>query len=139
MAAKKLIPSVGFISVEVSSLKISKKFYETLAKALDLELVKEEKDYAGWGNKEFHIWISEEDRPRVKRGKPTGKEEWGVSDCVGIWLPDRESVNLVAERMKKGGIEPLYPLEELKEWGDYYTTSYCDPDNFVIEIFTTPE
>ncbi len=139
MVEKKLNPSVGFLSVEVSNLKNSKKFYEALAKALDLVPLEDGDDWAGWGNKEFHIYISEEDKPRVKRAKPTGKEEWGVSDCIGIWLPDRDSVNLVAQRMEKAGIKYLYPLEELKEWGEYYTVSFCDPDNYVVEIFTTPE
>ncbi len=77
-------------------------------------------------------------RQRARRGEPTGKEEEGVFDCVGIWLPNRESVDLAADRMKKGGIEYLYPLEELKDWEEYYTVSYCDPDNYVIEIFAMP-
>jgi predicted lactoylglutathione lyase len=138
MAIKKLSPSLGFVSIEVSNLKNSKIFYEALAKALDLEKVEDNEEYAAWGNEEFHIWISEEDTPRVKREKPSGREEWGVSDCVGIWLPNKESVNAVESRMRKGGIEPLYPLEELVEWGEYYTVSYSDPDNFIIEIFHKP-
>jgi predicted lactoylglutathione lyase len=137
--AGKLQPSVGFISVEVGSVAKSKKFYEALAKALGLEPVYEGEGYKGWGNKEFHLIISEEDRARVKRRKPTGKEAEGVADCVGIWLPDKRSVDEVAKRLKKAGIEPLYPRELIKEWGDYYTISYCDPDNCVIEIFHTPE
>jgi hypothetical protein len=75
----------------------------------------------------------------VKRRKPTDKEDEGVADCVGIWLPDKKSVDEVAGRLKKAGIEPLYLPELIKEWGDYYTISYCDPDNCVIEIFHTPE
>jgi predicted lactoylglutathione lyase len=137
--AKTLQPSVGFISIEVRSVRSSRPFYETLAKALELELVYEEKDYVGWGNKEFHLIISEEDQPRVKRQRPTGKEKLGVADCIGIWLPDKKSVVTVADRMRKGGIEPLYPPEEIKDWGQYYTVSFCDPDNFVIEIFHMPE
>jgi predicted lactoylglutathione lyase len=135
----KLQPSVGFVSIEIGSLAKSKGFYEALAKALDLEPVYEGEDYKGWGNKEFHLIISEEDRARVKRGKPTGKEPEGVADCVGIWLPDKKSVDTVMGRLKKAGIDPLYPPELIKEWGNYYTVSYCDPDNFVIEIFHTPE
>jgi predicted lactoylglutathione lyase len=137
--AGKLQPSVGFVSVEVGSIAKSKKFYEVLAKALDLEPVYEGKGYKGWGNKEFHLIISEEDHARVKRRKPTGEEPEGVADCVGIWLPDKKSVDTVAERLKKVGIEPLYPLELIKEWGDYYAVSYCDPENFVVTIFHTPE
>jgi predicted lactoylglutathione lyase len=137
--AGKLQPSVGFISIEVRSVAKSKKFYEALAKALDIELVYEGEGYKGWGNKEFHLIISEEDHARVKRRKPTGKEDEGVADCVGIWLPDKKSVDEVAGRLKKAGIEPLYLPELIKEWGDYYTISYCDPDNCVIEIFHTPE
>jgi predicted lactoylglutathione lyase len=135
----KLNPSVGFISVEVGSIAKSKQFYEALAKALDLEPVYEGECYKGWGNKEFHLIISEEDHARVKRKKPTGKEAEGVADCVGIWLPDKKSVDEVAGRLRKAGIEPLYAAELIKEWEDYYTISYCDPDNCVIEIFNTPE
>ncbi|MDD1776166.1 MAG: hypothetical protein LUP94_02305 [Candidatus Methanomethylicus sp.] len=92
MAVRKLIPSIGFISIEVSNLKESKKYYSALAGALDLDPIEDDEDYAAWGNQEFHLWISEEGSPRVKRGRPTGKEEWGVSDCVGIGLPDPEQL-----------------------------------------------
>lgn len=137
--AGKLKPSVGFVSIEVRSIAKSEKFYRALAKALDLEPVYEGEGYRGWGNKEFHLIISEEEGTRVERKKPTGREEGGVADCFGIWLPDRASVDLVAGRLKEAGIEPLCPPELIGAWGDYYTASYCDPDNCVIEIFHTPE
>jgi hypothetical protein len=51
--AGKLQPSVGFISIEVRSVAKSKKFYEALAKALDIELVYEGRAIRGGATKSF--------------------------------------------------------------------------------------
>ncbi|MGF3498914.1 MAG: hypothetical protein ACQXXL_04730 [Candidatus Methanosuratincola sp.] len=51
---------------------------------------------------------------------------------------DRDPVDTVVKRLMGAGIEPIHPPELIEDWGDdYYTVSYCDPDNFVIPIFHT--
>lgn len=62
-----------------------------------------------------------------------------MADCIGIWLPDNDSVDMIAKRLSEAGIEPLHLPELVVEWGDYYAISYRDPDNFVITIFHTAE
>jgi catechol 2,3-dioxygenase-like lactoylglutathione lyase family enzyme len=140
MAPKKEIQaSVGHVGIEVSSIKNTRSFYEVLAEALGLKRVYESKETIGWGNKEFQIWIAVSETPRVKKEPPTG-EEMVVSEHLAIYVTDKKSVDAVDEVMKKGGFSPLFPPEEHPEFSPgYYSASYCDPDNYVIEIFTFPE
>jgi len=39
--------------------------------------------------------------------------------------------------MKKNGLKALFPCEEHPQFEPgYYAVSFCDPDNYVIEIYT---
>ena len=136
---KEIQASVGHVGIEVSSLKNSRKFYEVLGGALGLKRVYESKETIGYGNKEFQIWVAASEKPRVKKEPPTG-EEVVVSEHLAIYVTDKKSVDAVDEVMVKGGFPPLFPPEEHPEFAPgYYSASYCDPDNYVIEIYTFPE
>jgi len=136
---KDIRASLRHVGIEISDLMKSRKFYEVLSEALGLKHLYESKETIGWGNKEFQIWIAVSETPRIKREPPTG-EEMVVSEHLAIYVTDKESVDAVDEVMKKGGFSPLFPPEEHPEFSPgYYSASYCDPDNYVIEIFTFPE
>ena len=135
---KQIKASVGHLSIEVSNIKKSKKFYDALAEALDLKIICESNEAIGWGNNEFQIWIGLSKNTRVKREPPTG-DEIVVAEHVAIYVHDNDSVDLVKETLLKAGISPLFPPEEHPEFSKgYYSASYCDPENYVIEIFTAP-
>ena len=121
-----------------SDIKRSKKFYNALAEVLDLKIICESKEAIGWGNNEFQIWIGLSENTRVKRESPTG-DEIVVAEHVAIYVPDNESVDLVNDTLLQAGISPLFSPEEHPEFSKgYYSASYCDPENYVIEIFTVP-
>jgi catechol 2,3-dioxygenase-like lactoylglutathione lyase family enzyme len=136
---KKMQACLGHVGIEVSDLKKSSKFYEALSEALSLKRLYESKETIGWGNKEFEIWIAVSETPRIKRKPPTG-EEMVVSEHLAIYLTDKKLVDAADEVMKKRGFSPLFPPEEHPKFSPgYYSASYCDPDNYVIEIYTLPE
>ncbi|MGA2572823.1 MAG: VOC family protein [Candidatus Methanomethylicaceae archaeon] len=139
MPKKEFRAIIGHLGIEVSSLKKSRKFYETLLKALGCKIIMDENGGLGMGNKNFQVWISEGKTPRIKRLPPTG-EEMVVAEHVAFFVSDKASVDKVADTMKKGGFEPLFAPAEYPEFvPGYYAVSYCDPDNYVIEIHTIPE
>ena len=137
---KKTIQStIGHVSIEASSLKDSRRFYEVLLTGLNCRLMVDERTTMAFSNRNFQIWVCESDSPRVKRGRPTG-EEVAVADHLAILVSDEKTVNAIATKMKMDGFAPLFPPEAHPRFTHgYYAVSFCDPDNYVIEIYTAPE
>jgi catechol 2,3-dioxygenase-like lactoylglutathione lyase family enzyme len=130
---------IGHVGIEVTNLKSSKKFYEALLSGLGFKIIMNTEDGVGFSNQNFNVWITQLQEPRVKRKAPTG-EEFVVADHLAILVQDKETVNAVERKMKKTGFEALFPCEEHPEFRPgYYAVSFCDPDNYVIEIYTVPK
>lgn len=130
---------IGHVGIEVSSLEISRKFYEVLLKALGFRAIVDSKETVGFSNQNFQIWVSQPQIPRVKCEAPTG-EEFVVAEHVAILVPDKSKVDKVAQKMRENGFDILFPPEEQPQFTEgYYATSFCDPDNYVIEVYTEPE
>ena len=140
MISKKPIQAiVGHVGIEVSSLSASKKFYKALLEGLGFKVLMESEDGTGFTNQLFQIWVAESTKPRVKRDKPTG-EEFVVADHLAILVENKGAVDAVEREMEKKGFEALFPCEEHPQFEPgYYAVSFCDPDNYVIEIYTRPE
>jgi len=140
MSNKKAVQStIGHVSIEVSSLKKSREFYEVLLTGLDCRLMVDERPTMAFANRNFQVWVCESDSPRVKRERPTG-EEVTVADHLAILVPDEKTVNAIATKMKMGGFAPLFPPEVHPHFTrGYYAVSFCDSDNYVTEIYTAPE
>jgi len=130
---------VGHVGIEVSDLSASKKFYKTLLKGLGFKVIIEGEDATGFSNQNFQVWVAESREPRVKRDAPTG-EEFVVADHLAILVQNKGAVDAIEREMKKKGFEALFPCEEHPQFEPgYYAVSFCDPDNYVIEIYTRPE
>jgi len=127
---------IGHVGIEVSSLGSSRKFYETLLKGLGFKIIMDSEDGLAFTNENFSVWIGELREPRVKRKAPTG-EEFVVADHLAIHVPDKKTVYDIEKEMKKNGFEALFPCEEHPQFEPgYHAVSFCDPDNYVIEIYT---
>jgi catechol 2,3-dioxygenase-like lactoylglutathione lyase family enzyme len=127
---------VGHVGIEVVSLSRSKKFYKALFGALGFKVMMDSEDGLGFTNQNFSVWIGELREPRVKRKAPTG-EEFVVADHLAIHVPDKKTVYDIEKEMKRNGFEALFPCEEHPEFEPgYHAVSFCDPDNYVIEIYT---
>jgi len=138
MAKKEHKPqaTVGHVGIEVNSISKSKKFYETLFKGLGFKVIMDTKEGFAFSNGDFALWIGEMKEPRVKRAAPTG-EEFVVVDHLAIFLPNKEGVYGIEREMKRKGFEALFPCEEHPEFEPgYHAVSFCDPDNYVIEVYT---
>ena len=130
---------IGHVGIEVSSLENSRKFYEVMLKALGFRAILDSKESVGFSNGNFQIWLSEPKNRRFKCEAPTG-EEFVVSEHVAILVPNRNTVDSVARKMRDNGFDILFPPEEQPQFTEgYYATSFCDPDNHVIEVYTEPQ
>ena len=140
MVSKKEIPAiVGHVGIEVSNLTKSKKFYMALLDGLGFKVIMDEEDGVGFSNGSFQVWVSALKESRVKRKAPTG-EEFVVADHLAILVGDKAAVDAVERRMKKNGYEALFPCEEHAQFEPgYYAVSFCDPDNYVVEVYTRPK
>src|SRR4030042_5195721 len=127
---------VGHVGIEVSNLKSSKKFYETLLEALGFNIIMDTDDGVGFSNQNFSIWVGELQESRVRRKAPTGEEVVGA-EHLAIFVQDTKACYDIEREMKKSGFEALFPCEEHPQFEPgYYAVSFCDPDNYVIEIYT---
>lgn len=139
VSSKQTRAIVGHVGIEVSSLSRSKRFYEALLGGLGFKMIMDTEDGLGFSNQGFQVWVGELREPRVKRGAPTG-EEFVVADHLAILVRDKGAVDAVEREMKKSGFEALFPCEEHPQFEPgYYAVSFCDPDNYVIEVYTRPK
>ena len=135
-SGKQIQAVVGHVGIEVSNLGSSKKFYTALLAGLGFRVMMDTEDGVGFSNQNFSIWVSSLREPRVRRKAPTG-EEFVVTDHLAILVQDKQAVYDVEREMKKKGFKALFPCEEHPEFEPgYYAVSFCDPDNYVIEIYT---
>ena len=127
---------VGHVGIEVSDLGNSKKFYKALFGGLGFKVIMDTEDGVGFSNQNFSVWVGELQESRVRRKAPTG-EEFVVTDHLAILVQDKKAVYDIEREMKKNGFEALFPCEEHPQFElGYYAASFCDPDNYVIEIYT---
>jgi predicted lactoylglutathione lyase len=122
----------------VSDLLNSRKFYEVLLSKLDFKVTMETKETIGFSNGIFNVWLVKSQKSRVRREPPTG-EESVIADHVAILANSERTIDVVAMEMKRNGFVALFPPEEHPEFQPgYYAASFCDPDNYVIEVYTKP-
>jgi catechol 2,3-dioxygenase-like lactoylglutathione lyase family enzyme len=127
---------VGHVGIEVSNLSRSKGFYKALFDGLGFKTIMDTEEGVGFSNQSFGVWVSELRKPRVKREAPTG-EEFVIADHLAVQVQDKETVYAIEREMKKKGFEALFPCEEYPKFEPgYYAVSFCDPDNYVIEVYT---
>ena len=127
---------VGHVGIEVSSLTKSKKFYSALFGRLGFKVIMDTEDGIGFSNQNFSVWVGELRESRVKRKAPTG-EEFVVADHLAILVENKKAVYDIEKDMRSNGFEALFPCEEHPQFEPgYYAVSFCDPDNYVIEIYT---
>jgi predicted lactoylglutathione lyase len=130
--------TIGHLGIEVSNLKTSRRFYDVLLHQLNCKIIMDTEYAIGYANQSFQVWLSESDPSRVMRNPPSGEEEM-VAEHLAILVSDQETVNSITAAMMEQGFMPLFPPEEHPQFtSGYYAASFCDPDNYVIEIYTVP-
>jgi catechol 2,3-dioxygenase-like lactoylglutathione lyase family enzyme len=133
---KSLQAIVGHVGIEVSNLNSSKKFYKALFGSLGFKTIMETKDGVGFSNESFQVWVGQSPKPRIKRKAPTG-EEFVVTEHLAVLVQDKKAVEDIERKMKNSGFDALFPCEEHPEFEPgYHAVSFCDPDNYVIEVYT---
>lgn len=131
-----MVSKIGHVGIEVVDLARARPFYDALAMGLDLKVLYESKETVGYGNRDYQIWLGTSGARRVERRPPTGEEEV-VSEHLAIWVSGRPEVDRVAQVMAEAAIPPLFPPQECPQFTKgYYAASFCDPENYVVEVFT---
>ncbi len=127
---------VGHVSLEVSDLIESKKFYEPALTNLGFNVIFDDENAIGMANGLLSIWLARPDSRRVERKTPTG-DEFAIADHIALYVPDRENVDKVTRVLRDAGFKPLFPPEEHQEFQPgYYSASFTDRDNNVVEFYT---
>jgi catechol 2,3-dioxygenase-like lactoylglutathione lyase family enzyme len=133
---KEATARIGHIGIEVTSLKQSRAFYTILLEGLRCRLIRDTEHVVGFSHPNFQIWLAQSHPPRITRKAPTG-EEFVVADHIAIFVDQKAIIDAIARRMNQEGYVFLFHPDEYPEHKPgYYTVSFCDPDNYVIEIFT---
>lgn len=128
--------TVGHVGIEATDFAKSKKFYKALLEGLGLKIMRSTEDRIAFSNQNFSVWISKSPKPRTIHNTPTG-EESVVTDHLAILVQNKKEVYDIEEVMKKNGFQALFPCEEHPQFHPgYYAVSFCDPDNYVIEVYT---
>ncbi len=129
---------IGHVGIEVTNLTKSKEFYRALLDKVGFEIIMENENAAGFSNQNFQIWLAHPQKRRIKRSSPAG-EEFIVADHLAILVQNKAAVDAVDKAMCMRGFQPLFPCEEHPEFcPGYYSVSFSDPDNYVVEIYTRP-
>ena len=127
---------VGHVCLEVSNVVEAKKFYEPVLRNIGFEIILEDEGAVGLSNGLFSMWLGKPSSRRVQKKMPS-KDDFVIADHVALLVPDRKIVDQVAEVMERAGFKPLFPPEEHAEFQPgYYSVSFCDPDNNVVEFYT---
>lgn len=130
---------VGHICMEIANLRQSLRFYKPLLAAAGFRKIMGSGDFAGFSNGRFEIFINTSKPRRVVRKAPSGKE-FVVSDHLAFFVRGRREVDAITRILEEAGFRPLFPPEEHPEFTPgYYAVSFCDPDNNVIEFYTSPK
>ena len=136
MANSAKMVRVGHIYLEVSELETAKRFYAVLFEKLGFEVILEDKESVGWSNGSFVIFLSKPAKQRVSKKKP-GKDDFVIADHFALPPESRADVDSLVAFMKGRGIDVSFPAEGHPEFGpNYYSVSYCEPDNNVVELYS---
>jgi len=131
-----MVSKIGHVGIEVSDIARARQFYDALAAGLGLKAIYESKKTVGYGNRDYQIWVGVSDARRIERRPPSGEEEV-VAEHIAIWVTGKSEVDGVARVMAEHGIQPLFPPQECPQFTKgYYAASFCDPENYVVEVFT---
>jgi hypothetical protein len=131
-----LVSRIGHVWIEVMDLARVRPFYDALAMGLDLKMMYESENTVGYGNLDYQIWLGVSEIHRVDRRPPTGNEEV-VAEHLAIWVGGKVEVDRVAKVMEKRGFGSLFPPQECPQFTKgYYAVTFCDPENYVVEVFT---
>jgi catechol 2,3-dioxygenase-like lactoylglutathione lyase family enzyme len=135
-SAGKVNVGIGHVSLEVSNIVKARRFYETALKTVGFRVVLEDKDAIGLANERCSIWLATPQPRRVQK-QPPDSNDFVVADHFAILVPDRQAVDKIVEALGVEGFKPLFPAESHPEFQPgYYSASYCDDDNNVVEFYT---
>ncbi|HXX72709.1 MAG TPA: hypothetical protein VEI80_03370 [Candidatus Acidoferrales bacterium] len=69
--------------------------------------------------------------------KKPSEDEFVIAEHVALLLGSRSEVDTMAACMSKHGVNPFFPREEHPEFvPGYYSVSYIDPDNNILEFYS---
>ncbi len=142
---------LGHVSLEVSDLERSQKFYDAFLSTLGFRRIPHTTSlWVGYRKGRTRIWLTEERPRRAVRKAPRIPTKSGadwVSDHIGFAVPSVRALAGLERELRKKRFKPFYGLDRQRIDGfagapkrSYYVShAWCDPDNNVLELYTNVE
>jgi len=123
---------IDHVSIEVSDLTLSTRFYERLLKPLNMAIVTEHPDTVGYGKKYPEFWIN------LRQDMPKPAATSGTHICLRA--PDTAAVDeFYRVALEYGGADNGKPGLRPHYTHNYYAAFIRDPDGNRIEAVTFVE
>ena len=120
---------IDHVSIEVSDLSASTRFYQRLLKPLNMHIVTEQPDTVGFGKKYSEFWIN------LREGMPQTAATSGAHVCLRA--PDTTAVDeFYQAALDNGGASDGKPGPRPHYTHNYYAAFIRDPDGNRIEAVT---
>ena len=122
------ITSADHLTISVSDLKRSKRFYGALFKFLGMRVMGDYGNAIGWKKGDTRFWIYQADskgRRRRHRIGDVGFHHYAFS------LRSRKDVDALQAFLKKAGAKIVDPAGEY--YDNYYAVYFLDPDGLKLE------
>ena len=120
---------IDHVSIEVSDLSVSSRFYERLLKPLKMHIVTKQPDTVGFGKKYSEFWIN------LRTGRAKTAATSGAHICLRA--PDTTAVDeFYRIALEFGGDDDGKPGPRPQYTHNYYAAFIRDPDGNRIEAVT---
>jgi catechol 2,3-dioxygenase-like lactoylglutathione lyase family enzyme len=130
---------LGHLSFEVADLARTTWFYDRFLRRLGFERFVAEASYAGYRTSDLTIWFLHETPERVRRRAITGEENV-VAEHLAFFVRSAGEVARVQADLEKVEIYPTFRATEHPEFhAGYFSATWVDPDQIVLEVYTIPE
>lgn len=126
------------VSLEVSDVERTTWFYDRFLGELGMRRFVKESDYVAYTDGALTIWLIKERSPRIHRKPPSGEEEV-IAEHLAFHVESPGRVQAIEQKLAQAEIYALFRTEEHPEFRPgYVSCTWCDPDNIVLEVYTTP-
>jgi catechol 2,3-dioxygenase-like lactoylglutathione lyase family enzyme len=126
------------ISLEIRDTTATQWFYDRFLGQLGFDRFATEATYLAYTDGTLTFWLMRPHNPRIRREQPNPEDEV-VPEHLAFRVGTRDEVSRIEQELQKQGVYPLFRAEEHPEFRPgYFSASWVDPDQMVLEVYTTP-
>lgn len=126
------------ISLEIRDTAATQWFYDRFLGQLGFRRFASEPTYLAYTDGTLTFWLMCPRNPRIRREPPNPEDEV-VPEHLAFRVGSRDEVSRIEAELQRQGVYPLFRAEEHPEFRPgYFSASWVDPDQMVLEVYTTP-